>query len=270
MKININLALLVAISLILFTNSCTTEFEKVRTSNNPELIYEKANLYFNEQSYSDAQSLYELAIQYYRGKAEAEKIFYNFAYTYYHLGDYNTASQYFKNFVSTFYNSPNREDASYMSAYALYRLSPNFKLDQTPSEKAIEAFQEFINAYPSSPKVAEANKLIDQMREKMERKSYAKAVLYYDLKQYEAAVTSFQNHLKGYPGSKYEELAQFQMIKSSFELAVNSVIEKRQERFEDTKILANRYLEKISRKNYKDDVKEIIEKSNQRLSKLKA
>lgn len=249
--------------------SCTTEFEKIRTSNNPELIFEKANLYFNQQNYSDAQSLYELAIQYYRGKAEAEKIFYNFAYTYYHLSDFNTASQYFKNFVSTFYNSTDREDASYMAAYSLYRLSPNFKLDQTPSSKAIEAFQEFINLYPNSPKVAEANKLIDEMREKMERKSYAKAQLYYDLKQFEAAVRSFQNHLKDYPGSKFEELAQYQMIKSSFELAANSVIEKREERYEETIVLANRYLEKIARRNYKNEVKEIIIKSRQRLTNLK-
>ncbi len=251
-------------------SSCTTEFEKIRTSNNPELIYEKANEYFAKESYTDAQSLYELAIQFYRGKAEAEKIFYNMAYTHYHIGDYNSASQYFKNFVSSFYNSPNREDASYMSAYSLYRLSPNFKLDQTPSTKAIEAFQEFINLYPNSPKVVEANKLIDEMREKMERKSYAKAQLYYDLKQYEAAVRSFQNHLKDYPGSKFEELAQYQMIKSSFELAANSVREKREERFEETITLANRYLEKIARRNYKNEVKVIIDKSKQRLTNLKA
>jgi outer membrane protein assembly factor BamD len=242
----------------------------VRTSGKPELILEKAHGYFDKEKYQDAQALYELAIQYYRGKAEAEKIFFNFAYTYYNLQDFSTASQYFKNFTTTFYNSPKREEAAYMSAYSLYRISPNYRLDQTPSTKAIDAFQEFINNYPSSSKVAECNKLIDQMREKLDKKSYTKALLYYDLGYFESAVKSFQNHLKDFPGSKYEAESQYLMIKSSFELAANSVIEKREDRFNETIVLGNRYLEKISKKTYRNEVKDIINKSKDRLTKLKA
>jgi outer membrane protein assembly factor BamD len=262
--------LLFFVTLICVAHACTTEFEKVRTSAKPELILETANKYYENQKYQDAQALYELAIQYYRGKAEADKIFYNFAYTYYYLQDYTTASQYFKNYTSTFYNSPKREEAAYMSAYSLYKISPNYRLDQTPSSKAIEAFQEFINNFPSSPKIVECNKLIDNMREKLDHKSYSKALLYFDLGYFESAVRSFQNHLKDYPGSKYEGEAQFLMIKSSYELAVNSVIEKREERFNETIVLGNKYLEKLAKRTFRNEVKDIINKSKERLTKLKA
>lgn len=245
--------------------SCTTEFEKIRTSNNPELILEKANEYYKKGDDLNAQTLYELAIQYFRGKAEAEDIYFNFAYTHYNMGDYLTASQYFKVFTSTFYNSPKREEAFFMAAYSKYKLSPNFRLDQTPSEKAIEELQEFINAYPSSSRIMECNKLIDEMREKMEKKSYYKAMQYFDMGYFESAVRSFQNHLSDFPGSEFEEDAQYLMIKSSYELASNSVLEKRQDRYKETVTLCNKYLEKIAKRSYKNEVKDILEKSNEKI-----
>lgn len=244
---------------------CSTEFEKIRTSNNPELILQKANEYYKKGDDVNAQTLYELAIQYFRGKSEAEDIYFNFAYTHYNMSDYLTASQYFKVFCNTFYNTPKREEAYFMGAYSKYKLSPNFRLDQTPSEKAIEELQEFMNAYPSSSRVPECNKLIDEMREKMEKKSYYKAIQYFDMGYFESAVRSFQNHLSDFPGSPYEEDAQYLMIKSSYELAANSIIEKRQDRYKETVLLCNKYLEKLAKRSYKNEVKDILEKSNNKI-----
>lgn len=255
----------VLLMVVISTIGCTTEFEKIRTSNNPELILQKAHEYYKKGDDVNAQSLYELSIQYFRGKAEAEDIYFNFANTHYNVGDYLTASQYFKVFCNTFYNSPKREEAFYMAAYSNYKMSPSFRLDQTPSEKAIDELQEFINAYPSSTRILECNKLIDEMREKMERKSYYKAMQYFEMSYFESAVRSFQNHLSDFPGSQYEEEAQYLMIKSSYELASNSVLEKREERYKETVTLCNRYLEKIAKRGYKTEVKDILEKSNEKI-----
>lgn len=255
---------------VLSLTSCTTEFEKIRTSNDPKLILQKANEYFKAGNYLDAQSLYELSIQYYRGKEEAEIIFFNFAYTHYNTGDFTTASQYFNNFANTFYNSSKREEAFYMAAYSKYKMSPNYRLDQTPSVEAIQSFQEFINAYPNSTRIVETNKLIDEMRAKLDKKSFNQGLLYYDLGYYESAVRSFQNHLKDFPGSAFEGEAQYLMIKSDYELASNSVIEKREERYEDTIILCNKYLEKITNRAYKKEISEILKNSKEQIKNLKA
>ena len=140
--------LLIFISIAIF--ACKSEFESVRTSNDPQLIYNKALEFYEDEDWLKAQTLLELSIPNYRGKEEAEDLFMKFAYTHYNNNEFILAAHYFKSFATTFYNSDKREEAEYMSAYANYRLSPNPKLDQTYTAKAIEGLQVFINTHPRS------------------------------------------------------------------------------------------------------------------------
>ena len=246
--------------------SCSTEFERVRSSNNPELILSKGHEFFKKENYVNAQSLYELAIQYYRGRQEAEDLFFNYAYTFFYTGEYVSASHYFGSFARTFNNSPKKEEAEFMSAYSHFKLSPNYKLDQSYSGKAIEAFQEFVNNYPNSPRVTEANSLMDQMRTKLEDKAFAQGKLYYNTGQYQAAVTSLQNMLTKFPGSKHDEEAKYLLVKSSFILAENSVIEKRKERYEESLKISKKYADKLNNRAYKREVADIIKNINNKLN----
>lgn len=246
---------------LLFLSSCTNEFEKVRTSNDPKLILKKANEYFKDKEYVSAQALYELAVQFYRGKAEAEDIFINLSYTFYHTGEYITAAHYFTNFVSTFYNSKRKEEADFMAAYSNYKLSPNFKLDQSYSHKSIDAFQEFITKYPDSKRIQECNNLIDEMRSKMEKKAFQQGFLYHQIGQFQSAVRAFEIMLKDYPGSAFESEAKYLLIKSSYELADNSIEEKKEERFTETVTYCNKYMDKFKDKKKKEEIKDIYNKS---------
>lgn len=245
--------------------SCATEFEKVRTSADPKLILAKAHEYYQDEDYGNAQALYELAIQYYRGKEEAEDIFFNFAYTHYHLEEFITAAHYFKSFSTTFYNSKNKEEAEFMAAYSNYRLSPNFRLDQSYSKKAAEGFQNFINNNPKSERVEECNALIDKIRDKMEEKSFNQGKLYYDIKQYQSAVQSFQNTLKDYPGAKREEETKYLLVKASMELAENSVVEKREERYETVAKYAAKYGPQLKNRSFKKEVESILQSARTKI-----
>ncbi len=261
-----NFIVIVVLSSICFFTSCTTEFEKIRTSNDPKAILSKAHEYYEAKNYVNAQTLYELAIQYFRGKTEAEELFFKYAYTFYHTGEYISASHYFNNFATTFYNSKYKEEAAYMSAYSHYKLSPNFKLDQSYSLKAIDAFQEFINNFPESSRAIESNKLMDEMRLKLEKKAFAQGELYYNIGQYQAAVVSFQNMIKDFPGAASEEKARYLLVMSSFVLAENSVIDKRKERFEEALKMANKYQNKIKNRSYKKDIADVINKIKVKLN----
>lgn len=254
------------LSMMLLT-SCATDFEKVRTSNDPKLILVKANEYYQDKEWLSAQTLYELAIQFYRGKAEAEMIYFNYANTYYQLGEYITASHYFKTFASTYSNSTKREEAAFMSAYSEYKLSPNARLDQSYSKKAIENFQDFINNNPQSTRVQECNALIDEMRTKLELKAYEQGVLYFEIGQYQSAVRSFELMLKEFPNAVQEEKARFLMLKSSFELAKNSVIDKRKERYEDTVALAKKSKDKFKNASFTSEATDILNKSLSQINK---
>lgn len=270
MSNKVNLQLTVVLLCIMLMFSCATEFEKVRSSNDAKLILEKGHQYFEEGDYAAAQSLYELAIQTYRGRAEAEKLFFNYAYTYYHLGEFITASYYFKNFANTYYNSEKREEADFMAAYSNVRLSPNHRLDQTYSEKAIEGLQEFVNKYPYSDRIAECNKIIDQLRTKLEQKSFEQGLLYYNMGQYQAANQSFLGTLKDFPGSKDEDEIKYLLIKSNYNLAVNSIIGKREERLQETVVLCNKYKDKIKNRVFKKEVSDIQKSAINQLKSIRS
>lgn len=249
----------ILLSGIIFLTSCKSEFEALRTSNQPEKVYKAANKYYDQKEYDRAIALYDIVIQYYRGRQEAEDLFYKYAYAHYYQGDFILASTYFKNYSGTFSNSINKQEAEYMASYSNYKLSPNYKLDQSYTVKAIEGFEQFINLYPNTERAELANGLIDEMRRKLEIKSFAQGELYYKIGQYQAAVTSFQNTLKDFPESKKLEEIRFLILKSSFILASNSIYEKQVERYNETIVHYNTFIKKHPKSKWKKDAN-IIEK----------
>jgi outer membrane protein assembly factor BamD len=236
--------------------ACKSEFEKIRGTADPETLYKKAFEYYEQEDYFKAQTLFELVINNLRGKVEAEKVYFYYANTHYQLRKYILASYYFKNFGSTFPNSEYREEADFMSAYSNYKMSPTYRLDQTYSQKAIEGFQLFANTYPNSERVPEVNRLIDEMRNKLEKKAYAQAELYYDLQEYQSATHSFETMLRDFPDTKQAEKIRYMIVKSSYELAVKSVYEKQVERHQEVIKNAEFFLEKYRRSDYTNEVRD--------------
>lgn len=262
-----------SIFIILFALSiiaCKSEFETIRTSNDADLIYKKALDFYEKEDWIKAQTLLELSIPNFRGKTEAEELFLKFAYTHYYSGEFILASHYFKSFASTFYNSEQKEEADFMSAYSNYRMSPNSKLDQTFTEKAIEGFQTFTNTYPRSERVEECNNLIDEMRLKLEDKAYLQGELYYNIGQYESAVKAFDNMLNDFPDAQGAEKARFLMLKATYEFANKSIYSKKKERFEEAVALYQKFLKKHEDSKYKKEVDGIYSNIQEELKKFKA
>ncbi|MBK9254669.1 MAG: outer membrane protein assembly factor BamD [Saprospiraceae bacterium] len=255
---------------VVLLSSCKSEFEALRTSNNPEKIYKEANKYYDNKEYDKAISLYDIVIQFYRGRQEAEDLFFRYAYAHYYTGDFILASTYFKNYSGTFSNSGNKEESEYMAAYSNFRLSPNYKLDQTNTIKAIEGFEQFINQYPDTERAQLANSMIDQLRAKLEQKSFEQGNLYFKIGQYQAAMTSFQNTLKDFPESKRLEEVRFLILKSGYILAENSVYEKQQERFEETILHYNQFVKKHPESRFSKEAMNLFNDAQKQLKKFKA
>jgi outer membrane protein assembly factor BamD len=186
------------------------------------------------------------------------------------LSNYQLAATYFTNFASTFAYSTYTEEADFMTAYSYYKQSPSYRLDQEPSVQAIDAFQDFANKYPDSERVAECNKLIDELRVKLEEKAFAQGKLYYELSQYQAAITAFQNMLEEFPESSRAEEVRFLILKASYEYAVNSVYDRRAERYEEA---SSRYQDYINRyptgsnQNEATEIRNKIDVNSKNLSK---
>ena len=242
---------------ISFLSACQSEFEQVRVSNDPERILTESIKYYDKGDYLRAQTLMELVLNQYRGSRQGEELFFKYAYTHYHLGNYLLAATYFTNFATTFPYSAFTEEADFMTAFSYYKYSPSYRLDQEPSEKAIEAFQDFANKYPNSERVAQCNQLIDELRGKLEEKAYSQGLLYYDLGQYQAAITSFENMLASFPESSRIEEVRYLILKSSYEYAVNSVYDKRAERFEEANDRYEDYMKRFPEGKHSNDVRSI-------------
>lgn len=252
----------------LFLASCKSEFERIRASGDVQVIYEKANAYYQEEEYQKAQTLYELIISSFRGRPEAEEIYYKYAYTYYYLEQYLLAAYYFKNFSQTYTNSASREEADFMTAYSNYQLSPTFRLDQTYTNKAIDEFQLFVNTYPRSERVEECNKLIDQMRAKLERKVFETGKLYFDMRLYQSATHVFENLLKDYPETKNGEETRYMIVRSAYLLAQNSVVDKQLERYQEAKEQADKFLQRYQNSAYDKEVNSIQSDSSKKINQL--
>lgn len=212
--------------------SCSN-FQKLLKSSDNEVKYTKAIEYYENEDYQKAQQLFEQIQAFFKGTDKAEKIAFFNANCYYKKRDYVLGGYYFKSFATNFSTSSYAEEALYMSAYCSYLDSPRSSLDQTSTHEAIASLQIFINQYPKSTRVAECNKLIDELRAKLEKKDIDIAMLYFKMLDYKASVVSLNNVLKDFPDTKSKELILYSILDAKYQYAINSVYYKRRERLND-------------------------------------
>ncbi|MGM1429428.1 outer membrane protein assembly factor BamD [Sphingobacterium lactis] len=227
-------SLIVGLFLLLSLGSCKSKFEKLRASNNVQMKYQEAVKYYEKEKYSKALTLFQELLTKYRGTADAEDLNYYTAYSAYKLKDYISARFHFGNFATSYPNSPRAEECRFMSAYCYYLDSPRSNLDQENTRKAIDQLQLFVNLYPESERAKEAGDLIQNLREKLEKKAFDNAKLYYNMglpDDYRAAVIALENVLKEYPDTKHAEEIEFLLVKSQYLFADNSYPHRQEERF---------------------------------------
>jgi len=241
---------------IVFTG-CKSKFEKLRTSTDTGRKYQEAIKLYNNKDYAKALILFDDLVQRYRGRSESEDLYYYYAYTNYKLKDYLSARYHFKTFADTYPSSPKAEECRFLAAYCFYLDSPNYSLDQDNTYKAIESLQLFINLYPKSDRVAEASKLILDLRDKLERKSYENARLFIDIGDYQSAVIAFKNSTRDFPDTKYAEEMEFLTIKSQYLYAKNSLETKQEERYQEAIEEYDRFAEKYPKSTYLKEAKDI-------------
>jgi outer membrane protein assembly factor BamD len=243
--------------LIIVLGGCKSKFERLKASNDNAKKYQEAMKYYNKKDYSRALELFDDLAQHYRGHAEAEDLFYYYAETNYKLKDYTSARYHFKNFADTYPNSSRTEECRYMAAYCYYLDSPNFSLDQENTQKAIDAMQLFINLYPKSDRSAEAGKLIQNLRDKLEQKSYANAKLYLIIGDFQSAVIAFNNSLRDYPDIKYAEEMEFLIVRAQYLYAKNSYEIKQEDRYNTAINYYQQFAEKYPTSKYLKEAEQL-------------
>lgn len=212
--------LLIITTALLF--SCSP-YQKVLRSDDVGLKFHVADSLYNGGKYRKALKLMEQIVPEYRGKPQGEKLMYLYSDTFYQLGDHHLASYQFDRFATSYPNSVKAEEAAFKSAKSYYELSPRYSLEQKDTFTALEKLQSFVTQYPDSEFMPEANKLVQELSEKLEEKNFNIAKQYYTISDYKAAITSFGNFLLDYPGSKYREEAYYYRFVAAYDLAIRSI-----------------------------------------------
>jgi outer membrane protein assembly factor BamD len=219
----------IALVFLLFLSSCS-DYNKIVKSTDYEFKYKKALEYYESGEFVRSSTLLKDLINIVRGTSRADKVYYYFAKSQFGMNDYMMAGHYFKSLIKEFPRSEYAEESQFMVGYCFYLDSPSARLDQAVSQNAIDALQLFINLYPKSTRVEEANRLIIELRDKLVYKSYLSGKLYYDLNNYKAAVVALSSSLKDFPDTKYREELMYMLLKAKYLLAIRSVEEKKRER----------------------------------------
>lgn len=222
-------AVLIVFAALLFT-ACNKRMESAMKSSDKDYILQIANEFYDEGKWSNAVDLYSKIATAFSGTEQGADIAYKQADANYNDRNYRLAAHQFKTFYLTNPSDPRAEEAAFRSAYSFYTDSPAYNLDQRSTYSAINELQAFINAYPNSDKVAEANGYINELHQKLEKKAFEIAKIYYKTMKYKAAGLAFDNMLDEYPDTGLREEAMIYSLRSKYELAVNY------SRFEDKEL----------------------------------
>lgn len=240
--------------------SCNRSYEKAMKSEDPQFALNTANHLYDQRKWRYATDLYKKVLPSFVGTKEAESIYLKSAQANYNDGQVELAAKQFKNFYFQFRNSPEAENALYMSAYSYYKGSPDYNLDQTNTQEAIKELQNFIDTYPTSPKVKEANTLIDELRHKLEKKAFEIAKTYYRTLKYKAATVNFANFIDDFPDSSYREEAYIYLLRAKSELALYSVFAKKELRLKEAKTAYRSFIKHYPSTKYLDEANKWLRK----------
>ncbi|MCA0133073.1 outer membrane protein assembly factor BamD [Winogradskyella alexanderae] len=247
--------------LTIFLSSCS-DFQKALKSEDTAAKFKMGTELYEQGKFTKAHRLFEQILPNYRGKPQAEKLTFMHAMCSYEIGDYYIASYHFDKFVDIYPSSEKTEQAAFLASKGYYYNSPVHTKEQKDTVEAIEKLQIFINTYPNSSYVAEANKLVNELDYKLEKKAFEIAKQYNLITDYKASIKSFNNFLLEFPGTALREDAMFYRFDSAYRLAVLSIDQLKEERIADALSYYNSFKKAFPTSKYieeADSMKEILE-----------
>jgi outer membrane protein assembly factor BamD len=195
-------------------------------------------MYFNNKQYVKAQTLLDDVTAYYRGTERSEDVLAYLARCYMGQKAYSSATEYYSAYVRNYPKGKYATEAYFQVGHSQYLESPDARLDQEITRKAIEAFTLFVELFPESPYAEQAYKEMSEMYDKLALKELKSAQLYYNLgtylgNNYLSCEIVCKNALKNYPSNAYQEAFNWLILQSKYEQMLNSFEDKKEERARD-------------------------------------
>ena len=206
--------------------------------------------YMKKKNYSAAQTSFQTIVDSYSGSELIDSAQFMLAEAHFMNEDYITAAYEYERLYQAYPTSMFTEEAMFKRAVCYFHESPKASLDQENTKLAIEDFNHFIDTYPISTLVDEAEDYIDELNTKLAYKEYKNAELYAKLKKYESAIIYYRMVIEEYPrtpwanesrygiGEVYMKQKQYDKAREQFQALVTAIAkpelkERAQKRLDD-------------------------------------
>jgi outer membrane protein assembly factor BamD len=260
---------IIVLFLVTITFLSCSEYQKVLNKGTVADQYKMATSMYEAKKYGRSITLFEKVTPSYRGKPQMERVQFMISDAYYQTKQYSLASYYFERFTKNYPRSTKKEEAAFLSAKSYYLDSAIFSLDQKTTHEALSALQQFIDTYPNSDKIEEANKFVKELQYKLEKKVFEVAKQYYHIEDYIASIKSFDNLISDYLGTSFREEAIFYKLKASYELGINSVAYKKEERLDAAVKVHDKLKRNYPKSEYTEESDKMLERINKELATIK-
>ncbi len=168
-----------------------------------ETRFNKGKEYLEKKKYVQAQEEFNYVVLSGSHTEWGDDAMFYLGESYFKNKEYLLAISEFDRLTRRMMFSPYVEKARWRICQSYYEESPEYYLDQTNTQKAIEKIQEFLDDYPDSEYIDEANEMMIKLRNKLGRKVYETGILYIKLGVYDSAINSFEDVLKSYYDTDY-------------------------------------------------------------------
>ena len=166
------------ILLVILSISSCSPYQKAMKSDDIEVKTKVFTEQIEKKKYAKAIRLFEQFASSLRAKPQGGTAFYSYAQALYNTKQYISAAYEFERFSSSYPKSALAEEAAFLGAECYSKVSPIYSLDQVDTDKALSKIQVFVNKYPNSTFLPQANEIVKQLSEKLELKAFEIAKQY--------------------------------------------------------------------------------------------
>ena len=211
--------------------SCKTQYQSLLLSDDLNGKYKAAMSYFEEGRYNRSAELFESLALVTSGTPREDTVRFYWGLSNYRMKDYASAKTNFKNYVDNFPRGAFASQAEYYHLDCMYHDTYRYSLDQTDTYKAVAAISEYMLNNPRSTHYGDCRKMLDELNQRLDKKAYENALLYYKMEDYKAAGVAMKNILKDNADNIYREDILYYAAMASYKYAGLSVKAKQKERY---------------------------------------
>jgi outer membrane protein assembly factor BamD len=231
---------------------------KMKTYPTAEEQYREAHKEFQKKHYLKAIDGFQKVIYNFSGSSMVDSAQYFLAMSYYQQEDYFLAASEFERLVNTYPGSPFVDDGQYMAGLCYYKSSPgNYGLDQDDLVRAIRILEDFVTDNPESELVVDARASIEEAYERLAKKRYENARMYFKLGYLDAAEIYFQAVIDEHTNSEWAARA----------LYYKGEIKYKQKWFQEAKLMFDNFLIVYSDHKLAGKAKKMLAKCDKELTK---